>query len=243
MNFKFILLLISIVALSSCGNEIEEFDQSVFGYEYFPIVKGKYRIYKSDSIIYTGGGTRIDTFSAYIKEEVGEKFMDLEGNSVFKLDRYFKRNLSDNWTKTNTWTSYLGQTKAVTVEENLKFVKLVFPPTKGKSWNGNIFLDTDIRVDVSGEPIQIFRNWNHRVEDTDFSITLANHSFDVLAIRLVDASTIIDRRYVYEYYAKGIGLVKKEMIILDGDGTGINLPWEQKAKKGFIHNLSLIEHN
>ena len=34
----------------------------------------------------------------------------------------------------------------------------------------------------------------------------------------------------------------KEMIILDSDGSKPNDPWETKAKKGFIHRLTLIDH-
>jgi hypothetical protein len=244
MKFKNIFLLLSLTCFISCSDKTEELSEESMGFNYFPIETGKFKTYRSDSIIYSGGGTRIDTFTSYTDERIGGYTIDLEGNKVYIVERYFKRNIQDNWSRVNSWTVYFSQNRIIRTEENLKFIKLVFPTVKGKSWNGNIFLDDDIRIEAGGEFLQMYRNWNYRIENLGANVVLNNLNFDdCLIVRQVDVNTVIDRRRVYETYARGVGLVSKEMIILDGDGSGINLPWEQRAKKGFIHQLTLIDYN
>lgn len=169
--------------------------------------------------------------------------MDETGITVYKLNRYFKRNPNDVWSKTNTWTTYTDKTRAIRTEENLKFIKLVFPLKKGLRWDGNVFLDEDIKIDVAGESIEAYKNWKHKMEEIDENFNFNGTDVKSVRVNLVDDASIIDRRKVTEYYGKGIGLLKKEMIILDSDGSRPNDPWEKKAQKGFIHTLRLIEVN
>jgi len=244
---KLIVTLFSTLAvialIISCSKETEPVDESTFGYDFFPITKGKSWIYASDSILYDNGGSKVDTFSSFIKEEVGDSFVDETGITVYKLNRFFKRNPTDVWSRTNTWTTYTDKTRAIRTEENLKFIKLVFPLKKGLRWDGNVFLDEDIKIDVAGESIEAYKNWKHRMEEIDEDFSFNGSNVKSVRVNLVDDASIIDRRKVTEYYGKGIGLLKKEMIILDSDGSRPNDPWEKKAQKGFIHTLELIEVN
>lgn len=238
-----LLGILAIVVGISCTKETEPVDESTFGYDFFPVTKGKSWIYASDSIIYDNGGTKIDTFVSFIKEEIGDSFIDEAGNTVYKLNRYFRRNPTDVWSRTNTWTTYTDRTRAIRTEENLKFVKLVFPLKKGLRWDGNVFLDEDIKIDVAGESIEAYKNWKHKIEEINEKFSFKGSDAVAVKVNLVDDASIIDRRKVTEYYGKGIGLLKKEMIILDSDGSRPNDPWEKKAQKGFIHTLTLIEVN
>lgn len=243
---KLLISLLGILAIMggiSCTKETEPVDESTFGYDFFPVTKGKSWIYASDSIIYDNGGTKIDTFVSFIKEEIGDSFIDEAGNTVYKLNRYFRRNPTDSWSRTNTWTTYTDKTRAFRTEENLKFVKLVFPLKKGLRWDGNVFLDEDIKIDIAGESIEAYKNWKHKIEEVNENFSFKGTDIVAVKVNLVDDSSIIDRRKVTEYYGKGIGLLKKEMVILDSDGSRPNDPWEKKAQKGFIHTLTLIEVN
>jgi hypothetical protein len=243
---KLLISLLGILAIMggmSCTKETEPVDESTFGYDFFPVTKGKSWIYASDSIIYDNGGTKIDTFFSFIKEEMGDSFIDEAGNTVYKLNRYFRRNATDVWSRTNTWTTYTDRTRAIRTEENLKFVKLIFPLKKGLRWDGNVFLDEDIKIDIAGESIEAYKNWKHKIEEVNEKFSFKGTDVVAVKVNLVDDASIIDRRKVTEYYGKGIGLLKKEMIILDSDGSRPNDPWEKKAQKGFIHTLTLIEVN
>lgn len=241
-NLYIFILLVSITFLHSCTSETEMVDDSTFGYDYFPLSPGKSWVYQSDSIVYSSVGSVKDTFKSFIKEEVGEEFEDLSGQKVFKINRFFKRKESDTWSRINTWTASLDKTNAIRTEENIRFVKLVFPVKKGIRFNGNIFVDPDLDIEVGGELVEAYKNWNHKIEALDSKIKYKGQEINAAEINLVDETSIIDRRKVTEFYGKGIGLLFKEMIILDSDGSKPNDPWETKAKKGFIHRLTLIDH-
>jgi hypothetical protein len=100
-----------------------------------------------------------------------------------------------------------------------------------------------LKIEVGGEFVEAYKNWKHKIESLESIIKYKNQDVQALQINLVDETSIIDRRKVVEYYVKGIGLLRKEMIILDSDGSKPNDPWENKAKKGFIHQLTLLDHN
>ncbi len=237
------LILFWVCFSFSCNNEIEEIDNSDLGYDFFPIKIGATRTYQSDSIIYLGGGLRRDTVKSFILEEIGESFKDASGNQQYKVYRSIKRKITDSWQRINTWTVSSDASSVIRNEENLKFIKLVFPIRKGLRWNGNAFLDTDIKIDVGGESLQAYKNWKHRIEEVDVEITFKNQKIKSAKVNLVSDSSIIDIRKVTEFYGRGLGLIRKEMTILDSDGSKPSEAWVKKAQKGFIHTLTLIDAN
>lgn len=243
-NYLFILLtLISAVFVTSCESETEPIDESTFGYDYFPVTVGKSWIYTSDSIILSSGGTKRDTFRSFIREVVGDSFTDAAGNPAFKLNRFYKRNETDTWISINTWTTSIDKSMAIRTEENIRQVKLVFPIKKGLRWNGNVFLNEDLTVDVGGEPITLYKGWSPRMVEIDQSYDFKGQQVPSILVNLAEDDTILNFRDVTEYYGKGIGLLKREMIVYDSDGSRPNDAWESKAQKGFKHVLTLIEVN
>lgn len=245
-KFNLILCFVTsmvILGLTSCSDEVETIDAANFGYEFYPLATGKTWIFASDSIIIYNGGSRKDTVHSLIKEEVGDSFSDINGDTLYNLHRYFKRNETDEWQRINTWTTSKDKNRVVRTEENIRFIKMVFPVKSGLRFDANAFVDEDQKVQIAGELIEPYDNWNPRMEATDLEWQYKDAKVKSLFINLVDDSSIIDRRKVHEFYGHGIGLLKKEMIVLDLDGNRPNDPWQTKAQKGFIHTLTLIDHN
>jgi len=237
--------MIIILSFVSCSSEIETYDESKLGKDYFPLETGKYWIYQSDSIIYRSGGVFRDTVKSFLKEEIGDSFIDLSGLKQHRVNRYFKRNIEDVWLYQNTWATYLDGSRALRHEDNLKFIKLIFPFKKGSRWNGNQYLDTEINIEVGGEVLKnMYLNWNSRIESMDTIIEVGDVAYPSIFVNLVkDTTSSIDKKVVNEFYVKNIGLVQKSVIVLQDDNTSSNKPLEQRAKRGFIHKLSLIDHN
>lgn len=236
------LLFWSVFMIFSCTNNTEDLDTSSFGYDYFPLETGRSWTYQSDSIIYTRGGIQIDTFRSFIKEEVEDYTLDIEGHKVFKIARSMRRNENDSWQRLNTWTAYVDKTRAIRTEENIKILKLVFPILKGQRFDGNIFIDKNNKILVGGEFMDIYKDWRHRIDEVDISENFKGQEASVCKINLVEDESIIDKRDVKETYAKGIGLLYKSSTILELDPSKVNLPWNQKITRGFIHNLTLIDY-
>ena len=149
------------------------------------------------------------------------------------------------------------------VEDNQRMIKLVFPVKETKRWDGIVYIRRDTLVPLRGGAIDMFKDWDDfRYEDIDQSFVnpiTGDYYTETVLVNQVDKTNNIERRYSQERYAKGTGLIYKEMHILDSqcrrpngiktcDGVGnivdcLFLPWEEKAEKGFILKQTLLEHN
>lgn len=218
------------------------------GLDYYPLEIGKYRIYKVDSIIYDqdGGGTITMSNSIYVKEELTDTLRDNLGNLMYTLERFEKSNLNDEWKIKDVYGVSLIDYQLHTFEENLRFIKLKFPVgVHIKPWNGNSFIDEYMKIEVAGEPIQIFKGWLYEYTEVDEYMQIGNQRFDsTLTVLEANEDNKIEYRYSAATYARGVGLIKKEMSILNTQrDTCLHKLWVDKAQEGFILNQEIIEYN
>ena len=246
LMFASVFSIILIYCLSMGCSSSTEMGLEHIGIDYFPLEVGKELVYQVDSVIYdtTGQGTLIDTTSSYLLERIVEKFQNSIGQNVFRIERYFKKNLSDPWQIQKIWSAELDSLRAIRTEDNFRFIKLVFPLVENSFWDGNQFIDKSTNVVVAGETVEIFKDWEYEVIRVDENEQIGTFAFnEVATISQADSENLIELRYSREKYAKGIGLVYKEMRILDTQNITESLPWEEKAQKGFILTQLLIDHN
>ena len=190
--------------------------------------------------MYDNNGTRIDTVSNQIREMLTEEFVDQSGQSVFRVERSAWK--SGNWIVQDIWSASRDDNLAFRTEENLRFAKLSFPTRAGKAWDGNAFIDEEVIVKIAGEPIRVYQNWNdYRYLSVDEAETIGETSYDrVCTVEQVDLEDRITRRYSVEKYAEDVGLIHKQMIILNTQKFDSDDPWEIKAEEGFILDQKLI---
>lgn len=234
-----------ILLLGSCSDEIDKnLDSSFFGYEYYPLEEGNFWIYRVDSLIIDDlGATQIKTHS-YIKEEISDPYLNVEGDTMYKLVRSISDDPDGPFRISDVWTTQMTVTAAFRTEENLRFNKMSFPLELDKSWTGNLF-DNLVEVSIAGEMIWVYKDWGeyqliakgieHTVNDTSYE--------DVAVILQADHDFAIERRYSIEYYAAGVGLIEREMIIFDTQCACPGQSWEEKADAGFTLKQILLESN
>jgi hypothetical protein len=239
---KYLVILTLIVLVSSCQDTFEAVEKNTFGSNYLPISKGREYVFKSDSVLYSNGGSIRDTVSSFIKEVIGDTLRTLDGQTEYLIDRYFKRNEADEWTPIRRWTASKNADIVTRTEENLKFVKLNIPITVGKRWNPNAYFDENQKVQIGNEVLVMYPSWRTNVKSINEPISVAGKEFSSILIEVTNLSSVIERRFVNEWYVDGIGLVRKEMIILDSDTSRPNDAWADKGHKGFMHNLQLISY-
>ena len=230
-----------LFVLLSCETETIEVDGVVSGREYYPIDEGREWVYVTDSIIYDESRGRIDTFSGFIKEVI----TDLNVDGKYIIERSFTRNLMDPWRVTDIWSGRIEETNVVKTEENLSFIKLVFPPNIFSVWDGNSLFDENIEIVVAGEPLQPYQGWKYEIIDIEGTYSQNDISaVDVVEVMHVDALSIVDRRYSIERFAENIGMVEKKVMILDCQCSNVpeSVHWEEKAEKGFILSQRLISY-
>ena len=75
-----------------------------------------------------------------IKEVLESEYIDNEGRPGVRIEERFKRNGDeDPWQISDIWYATRTKAKAEKIEENQRYIKLVFPPSNNKQWQGNIF--------------------------------------------------------------------------------------------------------
>jgi hypothetical protein len=237
---QFAILLIGfLIVFSSCDDEI---DSSVidYKYEYFPLTIGESIIYDVDSIIYSslsGGGILKDSIQYELRETVADTFRDNTNRLIYEIERERRDSASMLWRLEEVLTVHQGQTQLEWTENNRKFLKILFPPKVDDTWDGNMYFDATELVPIKGEVIELFKSWESSVAELDIPMTINNFSSDsTLTIYHANSENLIELRLFKEVYAKNIGLIQQETMILDTQCITdcIGQTWEEKAEKGFI---------
>ncbi len=222
------------LALAACKKQPYTID---YKYAYFPLETGHTVVYEVDSIIYSPlyvDGR--DTFHWLVREVVAGQFTDIEGRTAYRIERYIRQDTSKPWQTGPVWYAVRNQTSAERVEENLRFIRLVFPPKAGETWQGNAYIP-------STDTFKFYTGWTYRYDQVDVPATVNGLSFDsTLTIIEVDDENLLERRWSVAQYAKGIGLVYRELYNLSFVGSSIpigNDPWEEKANRGYILRMRI----
>lgn len=242
MNYLNTYLFVLIFLFASCGkNEIENPDESLFAYEYFPLEVGYAWEYQVDSVIIFQGGNDNIISSSFIQERVAELISEDGDERVYKLERSYRSEMSDVWKLQDVWQVSIDKNKATKTEENLKFIKLVFPAVEGEKWDGNAFFDSDKRISVGANNIIVYQDWNYKIESIGETRTVNDIDYaSTLLVSHIDEETLISKRFSEEVYAKDIGLIEREMQIFYTQDTDVTLPWLEKAQEGFQLSQRLI---
>ncbi|MFN0215342.1 MAG: hypothetical protein ACKVT2_13885 [Saprospiraceae bacterium] len=234
---------------------ISPIPDDAFQYDYFPLELGKYLTYQLDSIVYdfaSDGSTIQHVTRTFANEIVVDTIRDQSGVLLYVIERYELKALNGPWIFKNIITASRSATQAVRTEDNLRFLKLVFPMNRRSNWDGNIWIDENREIEIAGERMRPFINWGYEVDSINVPALVSQFSMDsTLLVTEADDSNIVERRYSRARYAKHIGLVWKEQWILDSQYCNQfpvpadceSRPWEQKAEKGYILRQTLIGFN
>lgn len=251
-----IFLLISLglgLFFASCDPQDGDIDID-FGYEYFPLEIGKFVEYRLDSIIYDTVATGVirDTTTWFSREEVKDTFRDLSEELVYRIERFQRRSESDPWEIESVYAALVGtDQQAIRIEDNFRFIKMIFPLEQGDIWDGNLFIDDETIITIAGESVEVFKAWSYELDELNETAIIDNVAYDsVMTIYQANNQegpdpNLIELRYSVEKYAKGIGLIQREMRILDTQCITdcVGVPWEDKAQKGFILFQTITDHN
>lgn len=218
VKFIFIFCGFALV-LSACKTEEDPYFPDS-GEDYFPLEIGKYWIYAVDSTVFdpTGGDTMVFFSQTFVKDEILDTLSDNLGNTLFRTERSERKSETETWQTKKVFTQSIQNNQAIRTEDNLRFIKLAFPLRRNNTWDGLVHFDAEnLIATVAGESIQPFKNWgDFRLLEVGEADTVGTFIFDeVTTLREADDETLIELRFSREKYARGVGLVHKEMRILD----------------------------
>lgn len=257
----YILFMASVFflsVLSGCRKDTDEIELD-FGYEYYPLEIGKSWIYQVDSVIYgvdVRGITR-DSSRSFLREAIVDTTTSLDGELLYITERYYRPNDEAPWKIDKVFTRSRNRTQAFQTEDNLRFIKMVFPPTPGKRWDGHVYFDAQQKFfPVGGEQVRVFQDWDYVVTDKGQPAEVNGAQYDdVAAIQEADYDVDLNYRRSQALYARDIGLVYRQSFIYDTNCIACcnsasevneqcrNTPWEEKAEKGYELRQTLIGYN
>lgn len=239
---------------ASCGDQVINPAPDT-GTDYYPLEIGKFLEYQLDSVIFddAGGGNRTDTLRSVVRETISAIDTDALGDTVYLIERRWKRNQEDPWKLADLWSASKNQFDAIRKEGNLPFQVLKFPLSETQTWKYTSFIDQEVEVPVGSEVLEVYNFWSSEVLSYDQSEMIGEFDFTDRVMTVSHASEVDDLlhfRDVKEKYVRGIGLVHREMSILDSRCVRLGDPnlclgeeWDEKAEKGFRLTQTLIAHN
>ena len=226
----FCFLFLGLTLFFSCKKDpISE--QPFLGYNYFPLITGTELIYDVDSIGFKGYtydpvAQTVDIDSAHfqIKEVVDGFFTDNQGRQTARIFRYKRQLVTDPWVIYKVFAANQTTTTAERFEDNVRYIKLIFPPRNNAKWNGN-------SLNINDPLLYEFHDVN-----TPSAIGSLDFDSSLTVLQNFDSNLIYFKNY-FEKYAAGIGMIYKENNDYEYMFIG-----SIKPKNGFIYKEILISH-
>ena len=210
-------------------------NDSLLGLDYYPTTSGKYVIYDVDSIVYTQLPKDTLVYKYRIKEKLADTYTDNQGQPAIRLERYIKKYNplksydSIPWSIKEVWMVNASNKTIQVVESNVRFTKLIFPVQEKASWNGNAN--------------NTFGEWDYIYDYIDKVETLNTNLLNsVLLVKQKDYRTLISYSYYVEKYAKGVGLVYREIKDILSNTIIANKPVEDRIESGVIYKQTLVTY-
>ncbi|HOU98796.1 MAG TPA: hypothetical protein PLP65_08110 [Bacteroidales bacterium] len=222
MRLVFITIL-TFVLFYACM-EKENIAPEPIDKSYYPMNVNDETVYFVEYINIDNPISLYDTQRYYLKERIESTYNDETGNPIYRIERYKRTDTLSNWDLIDVWFSQYYENQAHKVEENIRYVKLVFPVAKGLKWNGNAMNTLDAQtyeIDTLDKPWKNFDS--------------------TLVVIQQDDETMIDKYLDYERFAKHKGLVEKGFVHISQAYVIQNVPIENRIVRGEIYRQTVVE--
>lgn len=218
---KRIFLFVAVLSMlcSACTKE-NNAPATDFHYNLYPLKVGSVIIYNADSTAYSNFTNTSVNYKFEIKDSVTNTFNDLTGQTHYRLERYKRISPSTIWVFQQVFTRNTTTRAAEEFINNERFIRLVFPPVAGASWNGN-------SKNVLGEQ-------EYSIANNIEPFTINTLTFDsTIVVKEIDEFNLIREDLVNSTYATNVGLIQKEITAVDKNiSTG-------KITNGLIYSLKI----
>jgi hypothetical protein len=219
------------VLIFSCSKKKQiDIDSST---DYFPITHGKYIVYQVDSTVYNDLRKDTAVYKFLLKEKIADSFTDNQGKNAIRIERYIKKFNPKIDYQNMPWQMrevyFLSATSSdISIQENnQRFTKLVFPAQQNKSWNANASNNL-------GE-----QYYSYKYINTDETISTNKFENTLLVIQKENHPLTLEQYYI-EKYAKGFGLVYKEITDVVSNSNISPKPVLLRIESGLIYKQTFL---
>lgn len=209
MKNTLLLLLVLLGLLTACEDKYKDPDPKLMGYEYFPLEVGSYRIYNVTDIRYQSDVG--DTTRFQMRERVDTIFTDQTGALTYKIVRSIRANENSAWEDDSVMTAVRSVNNLILMQNNTKYVKLIFPVKEGKQWVGDAY-NNRYAADYAEKKLDGKELYTYRNVGKAFALngTTFSNSVEVVHGDYVSDDLVLDERK--EVYAEGVGRVYRQFI-------------------------------
>lgn len=226
---KTILFFLVIIFFTACKEDNIYITENHIDKEYFPLKTSNTITYKVTEINIDAPSDVFDTNIYFLKEIIDIPFIDSEGDTAYRIERYISLN-NDYWKIYQVWSAKTTKTNAELVEENNRIVKLKFPITLNKQWNGNLL---------------------NSLEPATFKLNKLNFNYysgginynDCISVLQDSSFSIINKDYEYEIYAKHIGLIYKEITHINSQIITPDIDIEMRVTTSYVYKQEILSYN
>ena len=187
------LYFVLLIIISSCKPIV--YEETNFFYNYYPLQINQVKEFFVTNIVHNSFGK--DTTTYFLKEIITDYNINMEGDTVYRVERYWKVDSSLSYEIKDVWTSKKNLSAGYLNEENITYTKLIFPLSLNIYWNGNAFNNLGYQ-EYSIESLNIPFQLNNVIFDSSLTV-IQNYKSNLL--EFVNSK---------EIYATGIGLIYKE---------------------------------
>lgn len=187
------LYFVLLIIISSCKPIV--YEETNFFYNYYPLQINQVKEFFVTNIVHNSFGK--DTTTYFLKEIITDYNINMEGDTVYRVERYWKVDSSLSYEIKDVWTSKKNLSAGYLNEENITYTKLIFPLSLNIYWNGNAFNNLGYQ-EYSIESLNIPFQLNNVIFDSSLTV-IQNYK-----------SNLLEFENSKEIYATGIGLIYKE---------------------------------
>jgi hypothetical protein len=242
---EFLMLFAVLQFFACCKKPANQNFQINYQYSYYPIDSGHYIIYNVDSVAfdYDGINYNRDTVQYQMMAVFGDTIHDLLDSVNFLVTYYTRPNASAQWGSPYISYGLRTQTNLQVVENDIRFIKMVFPPQLNETWNGNLYVPIDNNPNSA---YTIFENWNYYYENIDTDMVLNGLTYNkTIEVSEVNSINQLTKEVRTEIYAQNVGLIYEEWESLskeNGIYGNLSLGFDTGAATGFSIHMWAIAH-
>lgn len=231
-----------ILFISSCTKKQEQFTGD-YSKNYFPLTIGKTVTYAVDSTIWDNFYD-VQTFHRYqMRWTISDTFRDEQFRLSYRIDSHIRTADSMPWKTHRVMYVTPTPTTLEYVEENLRFIKLIFPIQNGGTWKGNA------NISNLDKDNAYFHNWDYYYDKFSQPFSNGYVNFDnTVTVNAVN-DTLNDpekmpteyatKTFAKEVYAQGVGMVYREVTRWVYDPASDAKPF----RHGYSVEMKAIDHN
>lgn len=249
--FLYVFVVLVTLSTISCENSKEDFvSESVA--DYYPTQVGKFIIYRLDSLVFTQSGSVAETHKYQVKHTVQSEITDASGRKTFLVNRLIRNEAGTSaWLENGNYTVTPLADRVEVLEHNLRSIRLVSPFSIGYSWRGYSYYplfpyqsvyDMDAGNDMNTWDFVYSNFGDTTVNGQQYANlwTVLQNNY-VLNIPPTSSQSLGVKEVGVEQYAKGIGLVYKNLEVYERQPPNVDNP--QETYTGFGITMWMVEHN